>query len=201
MKRSGPLEIRTHKIQPRPVEFQKTMKTFKYLFLFLPLSLVLSSCMTAYIKSVGGNLTPVIERTFSTDFELAWEAVLEVLKNTKMDITNKEGGFIQTKWVDNTAEKNFIDSFGDTGTYIKAQFRLKLSLTKANRAGRPTIRIKIVKEQLIQRDALEGWRATETEPIEENTLLYRIGRVILIKAKMNQAEDERSKKEINSTQL
>ena len=124
-----------------------------------------------------------------------------MLKNSKMDITNKEGGFIQTKWVDNTAEKNFIDSFRDTGGYVKAQFRLKLSITKGRRSGKSTVRVKVIKEQLVQNDALDGWRPTETDPIEENTLLYRIGRVIAIKTKILQTEEEKAKAEINNTKL
>ncbi len=167
--------------------------------LFLLCSPTLNSCMSAYIKSMGGNTSQVLERIYLSDFNIAWQAVLEVLKNTRMDVTNKEGGFIQTNWTENTAEKNFIDSFGDTGTYLKAQFRLKISLEKGNYRGKSNVKIKIIKEQLIQKDALEGWRAIETDSIEEKTILYRIGRVIFIKTKIIQDEEERGKKEIEGT--
>ncbi len=172
------------------------MRPFKLICFSLVLPLILSSCMSAYIHSVGGNTSQVFERTYFTDFQIAWESALEVLKNSQMQTSNKEGGFLQTKWLDNTTEKNFTDSFGDGGAYVKAQYRLKISLNKANLRGKSTVKIKVLKEQLVQRDVLDGWKYLETDSIEESTLLYRIGRMIIIKTKLAEAEDLRTKKEL-----
>ncbi len=175
------------------------MKKLHILTATLIASLTFTSCMSAYIKSVGGNTTPILERTYLADFNIAWQAALEALKNNRLDVSNRDGGYIQTQWLDNTAERNFVDPFGDSASYLKAQLRLKISFEKGKFKGKPSVRIKVVKEQLVQQDVLEGWRLIETDTVEEKTLLYRIGRIILIMNKITQAEDERAKKEIENT--
>jgi hypothetical protein len=155
--------------------------------------------MSAYIKTTGGNTGQIFKKVFVTDFEVAWESTLDALKNSRLDVTNKEGGFIQTKWIENTSEKNFIDAYGNGSAFLKAQFRLKISLEKGFFKKKSTIRISILKEQFIERDVLEGWKNIETDSIEENTLLYRIGRIIYIKTKLAALEEEKTKKELENT--
>lgn len=170
------------------------------LFLFFSQAIT-SSCMTTYIKSVGGDTSQIFDRIYLADFNTAWQAALESLKNTRLDVSNREGGFIQTKWIENTAEKNFIDTFGEASAFLKAQYRFRISLGKGNFHKKPTVKVSVIKEQLIERDVLEGWKGVETDSIDENTLLYRIGRIIYIKTKINQLEEERAKKELEDTQF
>jgi hypothetical protein len=157
-----------------------------------------SGCVQAYIQSVGGDTSQVFERIYYTDLNTAWQAVLESMKNSRLDVSNREGGFIQTKWTDNTAEKNFTDSFGAADSYLKAQFRFRVNVAKGFYNGKPTVKITVQKEQLIQRDVLEGWRPVESDSIDETTLLYRIGRVIYIRMKLAQLDEEKAKKEFES---
>ncbi len=155
-----------------------------------------TSCVTAYIESVGGDTSQAFSRIYLTDFNTAWQCVLESLKNSRLDVLNFEGGYVQTKWIDNTAEKNFSDSFGTADTYLKAQYRFKVTLTKSFTQEQHTIKATVEKEQLAQRDVLEGWKPIETDSIGETTLLYRLGRLIYIKTKLSHIEDEKTKKEI-----
>jgi len=158
-----------------------------------------SSCVSAYRKSVGGEGQQVFERIYLTDYNTAWQSVLEGIKNSRMDISNREGGYIQTKWTDNTSDKNFTDSFGPADSYLKAQYRFRISVGKGFYNGQPSVKISVQKEQLVQRDVLEGWRPVETDSIDENTLLYRIGRIIFIKMKISKIEEEKTKKAIESS--
>jgi hypothetical protein len=152
--------------------------------------------MHAYTQSVGGDTSQVFERIYLTDFNTAWQSVLDSLKNSRLDVSNREGGFIQTKWTDNTAEKNFADSLGNVGAYLKAQYRFRVSVAKGFYNGKSTIKVSVQKEQLVQRDVLEGWRPLETDSVDESTLLYRIGRLIFIRMKMAKIEEEKAKKEL-----
>lgn len=162
----------------------------------LGISGTLSGCVSGYTQSVGGETAKVFERIYLTDFNTAWQAVLDALKNSRLDITNKEGGIIQTNWTDNTAEKNFSDSFGNTGDYLKAQYRFRVTISRGFYNGRPTIKVSTIKEQLIQKDVLDGWRTSPTDSTDENTLLYRIGRIIFLKMKIAKYEDDKSKREL-----
>ena len=164
-------------------------------------SVLLTSCMQAYTQSVGGDTNQVFERIFLTDFNTAWQAALEALKSSRLDVSNREGGYIQTNWMDNTAEKNFADSVGNQSLYLKAQYRFRMTVSSGNYNGRPGIKVSVQREQLVQRDVLEGWRPLESDSIEETTLLYRIGRIIWIRMKIAKLEEEKAKKEIENSKF
>ncbi len=155
-------------------------------------------CVSAYIESIGGDTAKTLERIFLTDYNTAWQSVLDGLKNSRLDVTNREGGYIQTKWTENTAEKNFTDSFGGADSYLKAQYRLRVSVSKGFYNGQATVKVSVEKEQLVQRDVLEGWRPISTDSIDENTLLYRVGRLIYMRMKFAKIEEEKTKKEIDN---
>jgi hypothetical protein len=141
-------------------------------------------CVSAYRQTVGGEGARNFERIYLTDYNTAWQSVLDSIKNMRLDVSNREGGFIQTKWTDNTAEKNFTDSFGGADSYLQAQYRFKIIAAKGFYNGQPSVKVSIQREQMIKRDVLEGWRPIESDTIEENTLLYRVGRIIYVRMKI-----------------
>lgn len=157
----------------------------------LVLSLCLLGCMSAYKKSVGGDPDQVFEKVYVTEYGFAWEAAVEALKASPMDVVNRETGILQTKWIDNTAERNLIESAGSVLPYVKAQFRFRVVLSKGYYEGHPTVRISVQKEQQAQRDVLEGWRNQETDGIQENSLLYRIGKLIDFKSRLQEIENQK----------
>jgi hypothetical protein len=158
-----------------------------------------SSCVSAYKESLGGETEQVFNRVYFTDFNTAWQSALDALKRNRLDVTNREGGFVQTKWTDNTDEKNFVDSFGGADSYLRAQYRFKVSVAKSFFNGKPAVKVSVQRDQLVQKDVLEGWVAIETDSYEENTLLYRIGRLISIKMKLSKIEEEKTKKALENT--
>ncbi len=157
-----------------------------------------SACMSAYRKSVGADLTEEHSKIYLTDFNTAWQAVLDSLSSARLDVTNREGGLIQTRWTDNTAEKNFVDSFGGAASFLKAQYRFRVTVAKGFYNGQPSVKVVVAKEQMIQRDVLEGWRAVESDTVDEKTLIYRIGRLIHIRMMLAREEEERSKRALES---
>ena len=167
-------------------------------FLLSALSILGTSCSNAYVRSIGGESAQTFERTYVTDVNTAWQSVLDSLKDSQLDVTNREGGFIQTKWTDNTAEKNFAATFGSTDSYLKAQYRFHISIAKGFYNGQPTVKVSALKEQLVQRDVLEGWRSIATDTMDEMTLLYRIGRIVSIKMKIAKEQEEKSASEIRN---
>lgn len=158
-----------------------------------------SGCVSAYMRSVGSDNLQIFQRIYLTDFNTAWQSVLDSIKNARLDVSNREGGFVQTKWSDNTAEKNFVDSFGEADSYLKAQYRFRINVAKGFYNGQPSVKISVQKEQLVQRDVLEGWRPIETDTVDEQTLLYRIGRIIFIRMKIAYLEEQKTQKEIDNS--
>lgn len=159
----------------------------------------MSGCLTAYRQIVGSEIQ-VVGKYFFTDFNTAWKSVLEALDNQPLELPNREAGFIQTKWIDNTAQKNFTDSFGNSDFYNKTQYRLKITLARGFFEGRPTVKITVQREQMVQKDVLEDWKRIETDLIEENTFLYRIERIVFMRTKLAKMEEERIRKELDKSE-
>jgi hypothetical protein len=155
-----------------------------------------SGCMTAYKKSVGASTLQNFNRVYVTDFDTAWQAVLDAMKSIRLDVTNREAGFLQSRWMDNTREKNFSDGDGSTAPYMRAQYRFKVSVAKGVYNRKNAIKITVQREQFAQRDALDDFHPLESDSIEENTLLYRIGRIISIRTRLARLEEARTKAEI-----
>ena len=158
----------------------------------------LTSCTKAYLRSLSGDPSQVHQRIFATDFNTAWLSILDALKKARIDISNREGGYIQTKWTDNTAERNFSDSFGGVNAYQKAQYRIRVTLAKTVYKQQGAIKISLLKEQLVQNDVLDGWRPIETDSVDEMTLLYRIGRIIQMRMKLEQYEEQKAQEELKN---
>ncbi len=172
------------------------------LILGLGLSLALGlGCNTAYKKSVGGDTEQIFSRIFLTDYNTAWGSVLEALKSSPLEVSNRDSGFIRTKWVDNTSDRNLFESFGQGRAFLKAQYRFRVSVGKGFFEGEQSVKVAVQREQLVQSDVLEGWRPVISDSIEENTLLYRIGRIIFIRTKINKMEEEKREREIQESGL
>lgn len=155
-----------------------------------------SSCMSAYKKSVGADTQQVYSKVFATDINTAWQSVLDSFKSIRLDVSNRESGLVQTRWQDNTAERNFSDGDGLTFPYMKAQFRFKVTLSKGIYKNTEAVKVTVLKEQLVKRDVLEDYRPLESDSLEEKTLLYRIGRIIYLKMKMAKLEEDRLNQQI-----
>ncbi len=154
----------------------------------------LSGCMSAYEKSIGGDTEQIFSRYYLSDFNTVWQSVLGALKSIPLDIANRESGFLRTKWTLNTADKNFFDSFGPGGVYLQAQYRIRISLSKGFYNGTPSVKVSVLKEQMIQRDVLEGWRPVVTDTVDEHTLLYRVGRLVYLQTKIAEVDKEKTER-------
>lgn len=148
----------------------------------------------------GSDATPIYSKIFRTDYNTAWQATLEALKSFDRTVVNRESGIIQTVWIDNTAQKNLMESVGGTDVYLKAKYRLNVSIAPGTYRGLSSVKISIQKEQVIQRDILEGWMNVKTDSIEENTMLYRIGRVIYVKHRLKDMEDQKTRELLNEAE-
>jgi hypothetical protein len=135
-------------------------------------------------------------KVFATDFNTAWDAVMDALKSMRLDISNRDRGYIQTRWMDNTADLNFTQSTGIDLPYLKAQYRFKVNVSKWVIDAKEAIKVTLIKEQVAQRDALDHLRQIETDQVDENTMLYRIGRVVYLKMKLSELEKQRNEEAI-----
>lgn len=158
-------------------------------------TVIVSGC--AVFHQPGQESNKIYSKVFLVDYNTAWQASLDSLRSFDKTKQNRAGGIIQTAWIDNTAERAFIDAFGGQQTYIKSRYRLTMAVGPGTYKGKPSVKVSIEKEQQIQRDALEGWKDVLSDAIDESTMLYRISRLIFMKVKLQKLEEARLHEAIN----
>lgn len=151
----------------------------------------LQSCTTVQEVYEAGE--DGYSKTFFADFDTTWQAVRTALgRKYPIENENRESGIIKTKWFDNTQEKNFTDSFGAGDTLKSARMKFTITVAKGFSEGKNAVKVAVYKQQEVQRDFLEGWSTNETDGIDERALLYRVSRLILIKAKLDFIQQKKS---------
>jgi hypothetical protein len=165
--------------------------------LVVPIISPLLGCASAYDKMVSADSDRMFSKVYVTDYIISWESAIEALKTSPMEVVNRENGTLQTKWIDNTVERNAMDSYGNVVPYVRARFRFQVTLVKGYHEGKPSVRVNVQKEQQYQRDVLDSWRALSTDGIQEQAMLYRIGKMIEFKSRLLRLENDRLKKQVN----
>lgn len=135
-------------------------------------------------------------KVYDVDFNRSWLAVIQVMKGYDIEEQNQEAGFIKTRWMDNTIEVNFSDSFGSSDTVKSAKVRVTLTVTRGFRLGQEVSKVTVQKRQLVENDFLQGFKEIETDGILENTILYRIERVIAIDKKITEIDKKREAEQV-----
>lgn len=140
-------------------------------------------------------------KVYKADYNQTWQAVIQVMRKFDIAQQNQEAGFIKTRWMDNTLEVNFTDSFGSSDAVKAAKFKLVVNVVKGFRSSREVTKVTIYKRQLIEQDFLQGWKEEPTDGIAEKTLLYRIERLIATDNKLKEIDKAREKEQLQNSGL
>lgn len=140
-------------------------------------------------------------KVYRADYNQTWQAVIQVMRKFDIAQQNQEAGFIKTRWMDNTLEVNFTDSFGSSDAVKAAKFKLVVNVVKGFRAAREVTKVTIYKRQLVEQDFLQGWKESTTDGIAEKTLLYRIERLIATDNKLKEIDKAREKEQLENSGL
>lgn len=137
-------------------------------------------------------------RVFKADFNQTWQAVIQIMKKYDIATQNQEAGFIKTRWIDNTSELNFADSFGSADAVKAARYKILVNVVKGYRSGREVCKVTFYKRQLVEQDFLQGWKEIPSDSIIEKTLLYRIERLISIDNKLKEIDKAKEAEQLKS---
>ena len=132
-------------------------------------------------------------KVFNADYTQTWQAVLQIMAKYDLELKNQEAGVVKTRWIDNTLETNFADSFGGSDAVKAAKFKLILNVVKGFRGNQEVSKVTVFKRQLIEQDFLQGWKVVPTDGILEQSLLYRVERLLNIDKKLKKIEREKAK--------
>lgn len=168
-------------------------------YLFISSFLILSGCASyEKFRQVTEELE-IPARVYKADYNQTWQAVITVMRKYDIATQNQEAGFIKTRWMDNTLEINFADSFGSSDAVKAAKYKMVVNVVKGFRSGREVTKVTIYKRQLIEQDFLQGWKEVPTDGIIEKTLLYRIERLIAIDNKLKEIDKAREREQLQNT--
>ncbi|MFZ4712376.1 MAG: hypothetical protein ACOYL6_01575 [Bacteriovoracaceae bacterium] len=137
-------------------------------------------------------------QVYRADFNQSWQAVIQVMKKYDIASQNQEAGVIKTRWIDNTIELNFADSFGSSDSVKAAKFKILVNVVKGFRNGREVAKVTLYKRQLVEQDFLQGWKEIPSDGIQEKTLIYRIERLISIDNKLKEIDKAREKEQLKN---
>src|SRR3989344_2697836 len=165
-------------------------------YLLITMMLFLSGCASyEKFRQVTEELEIPV-KIYKADYNQTWQAVIQVMRKFDIAQQNQEAGFIKTRWMDNTLEVNFTDSFGSSDAVKAAKFKLVVNVVKGFRNGREVTKVTIYKRQLVEQDFLQGWKETAADGITEKTLLYRIERLIATDNKLKEIDRAREKEQL-----
>ncbi len=136
-------------------------------------------------------------QVFKADFGQTWKALLEIMKKYDIAQQNQQNGTIKTHWIDNTQEINFKGKF-NSNSIKAAKFKLALSAVKGVRSGREVTKVTVYKRQLVEQDFLQGWKEVKENSDLENSILYRIQRLITIDNKLRAIDKAKQDKLLKS---
>lgn len=137
-------------------------------------------------------------RVYNADYNQTWQAVIQVMKRFDIAYQNQESGKIKSRWMDNTLQINFADSFGSSDAVKAAEFKLVVNVAEGYSYGRKVTKVTIYKRQRIEQDFLQGWREEPTDGIQEKTLLYRVGILIENDNKLKAIDKAKEKEQLES---
>lgn len=159
----------------------------------------LSGCASSYQRTLVANTPQVYTKIFGVDQVTVWQATLKAVKNiARVKEPNPETGIITTEWTENTSERNFTDSFANAEAVLSAKFRFRIQVIKGLFEGKASTIVKVQKEQIVESDILEGWRYVDSDGVEENTLLYRVGRMLWIENRIAKLDKSRVEKALTT---
>jgi len=134
-------------------------------------------------------------QVYRNDYSQTWQAVLQIMQRYDLSLQNQEAGIIKTRWIDNTLELNFADSFGSRDAVKAARFKLILNVVKGFRGTREVTKVTVFKRQMVENDFLQGWKIVRSDAILEKTILYRIERILAVDRRLKKIEEQKAKEQ------
>jgi hypothetical protein len=131
-------------------------------------------------------------RVFLTDFSTAWTAGLEAASAGRSDTirnNNRETGIIDTNWIDSSEPRQFLDVFSDSDFFLRSRYRMEIQIREGRKNDQQAVMVRVLKQQQQESTFLGGFQEQESDGVEENVYLYRIGRLIAIQQHNDDSQD------------
>lgn len=174
------------------------IKNLKRTLLLISSLCLISGCSSYEQFQNLAEETEIPSQVFKFNFNQTWQAVLEIMQKYDLALKNQEAGIVKTRWIDNTIQLNFNEAFGSQDMVKSARFKLVVNVVKGFRGSQEVSKVSVFKRQMIEKDFLQGWKVVRSDGILENTIIYRINRILQREKMIKTIEDKKAKEEAKS---
>jgi hypothetical protein len=172
---------------------KRILQLIKISFCLILISALFSGCSSyENFKQISEDLD-IPSQVYRADYNKVWQEVMKITNKYDREVYNQESGVIKTRWMDNTLELNFADSFGSNDAVKSAQFKLIINVVKGYRGNKEVTKVTVFRRQRVEQDFLQGWKVIRSDGILEKGVLYRLERALDIESKLQKIEDTKSK--------
>lgn len=140
------------------------------------------------------SLAPV-EQIYRADFEKVWRAAQIALANYPIQVNNMDTGVLETQFL--SGADKWKPPFAVENNYNGNRYKIVLRVvrghwTKQNKKRRAITKVSIQKIIEKQKDYFADAQRMPSDGLEEESILYRIGRELLIDRALEKAAQEQN---------
>ncbi|MBK9294414.1 MAG: hypothetical protein IPM57_08205 [Oligoflexia bacterium] len=117
------------------------------------------------------------QRVFYDNYDKVWRAVQLALRKYPVKVNTMESGILETDYI--KGDKLFNDP-NEAKTRPGLRYKIIVRAIKGKIESKSAIKVTVLKNAEIQTDFFSGFKALGSNGLEEELLLYRIGRFIEI---------------------
>jgi hypothetical protein len=146
----------------------------KSLGLLVLLGLFLGGCVEKELAA-DPPVSDAPTKVFVANYDEVWRSVQLALRKYPVHLNNIESGLLETDYI--KGDKLFAEPVEDK-TKFGMRYKLTIRAVKGKFNDKSAIKIICTKVSEIQRDFFTGYQPIPSNGLEENLVLYRIGRYL-----------------------
>ena len=152
-----------------------------------------SGCATASDKLEKRlKIGEPVARVYAAKYEEVEGAIKQAMIRYPQRVDNTEAGIFETDYV--KGEARFRSPAASTEFSPGYRYRLLLRLVRGKNDEKPAVKVLVTKQAEIARDFFSQPDPVGSDGLEEEVVLYRIGREIVLAKAMTKATDRANKK-------
>lgn len=164
------------------------------LLVLIAVGFSLSGCSTASSQlSKRLKTGEPVSRVYYAKYEDVEGAIKQAMIRYPQRIDNTEAGIFETDFVKGDAR---FKSPVSTETYSPGyRYRILIRLVRGKNDDKPAVKVLVTKQIEVAGDFFSDPEARQSDGLEENVILYRIGREIVLSRAVAKATERESKKQ------
>ena len=133
------------------------------------------------------------QQMFSAPYEIVWQSVLLTMKDYPLIVEDIESGEIETGMIQGYTI--WQPPQGMIPYQNKRKYKIKIFLEKIKKDSQSSIKVHIIKDERVDKDFIEHSTPVVSSGLEEDLILYRIKREILLEQKKIEMQSRKKSQE------